>query len=174
MIYKRLEEVSEFTIGKNGTRLKNQGKDIYTPEDFENDLSSVNDMPERPECIINLMKSTAAPLSNVAKEKCITSNFLKCTFDENVLDPWYFCYLFNADRKIKHQIHMLHQSNMIGVSKLTMKNIEGIKIGLIDIEKQRLIGNIYRKMIIQKEKMLKQADEMECLTMEIIKKIEED
>lgn len=176
MGYKKLQEISEFTIGKNSTRLKNQGRDIYTPEDFEEDLHNIN-TPETDgitECIVNLMKSTVAPLSDVGKDKCITANFLKCTFDTEILDPWYFCYQFNEGQDIKHQINMLHQSNMVGIRKLTMKNIGEIKINLIDIRKQRLIGKIYRKMLIQKDKMLSQIDNMERLTKNVIKKIEED
>lgn len=174
MSYRKLEEIMEFTIGKNSTRLKNQGKDIYTPEDFEEDLHNINTSYGTIECIVNLMKTTVAPLSNNGKDKCITANFLKCKFDTEILDPWYFCYQFNEGQDIKHQINMLHQSNMVGIRKLTMKNIGEIKINLINIEKQRLIGKIYKKMLVQKEKMLSQVNNMECLTMEVIKKIEED
>ena len=36
-----LEDVIEFTLGKNPTRIKEQEYNLYTPEDFENDLVSI-------------------------------------------------------------------------------------------------------------------------------------
>ena len=55
-----------------------------------------------------------------------------------------------------------------------MRSISEIKIPLYDIKKQRMIGKIYRQMIAHKDLMLRQAENMENLTLAIIKKIEED
>lgn len=164
----------QFTIGKNGTRLKNSGEDIYTQEDFEKDLHSQNDVPEETECIINLIKSKAAPLSKQTNGKCLTSNFLKCSFNSEILDPWYFCYQFNEGKDFERQINMFHQGITLSVKKLSIKSIGELEIHLPDIKKQRLIGCIYQQSIIQKDLMIQQAENMSILTMEIIKKIQED
>ena len=43
-----LEDIIQFTLGKNTTRINPQTTDIYTPDDFEKDLHSINrfDKPE--------------------------------------------------------------------------------------------------------------------------------
>ena len=168
MKYIVLKDLIQFTAGKNATRIKDQ--QLYTPEDFEKDLYNINNDVVISECVINLMKSKAAPLLNGTK--CITSNFLKCTFDTDILDPWFFCYQFNIG--IEQQINMLHQGTTLSVKKLNIKNISELKISLPDIKRQKRIGALYRKAIIRKSLMIRQAENMEKLTLEIIKKYEED
>ena len=104
MKHLKLEELVQFALGKNVTRLKNSGNAIYTPEDFEKDLHSINQSKEASECIISMIKSKAAPVSKETENLCITSNFLKCSFDSDTLDPWYFCYQFNEGREIEEQV----------------------------------------------------------------------
>ena len=120
------------------------------------------------------MKSKAAPLSKETKEKCITSNFLRCFFDTNILDPWYFCYQFNIGKEIEEQIYRFHQGNTLSVKKLNVQIVGKLKIPLMDMQRQRLIGSLYKKAIIQKDLMLQQAENMESMVFTVIKKIEED
>ena len=63
---KTLNEIMRFSLGKNTTRINVQESNLYSPENFENDLYCVNACYEKSECIINLIKSKVAPLS---KEK---------------------------------------------------------------------------------------------------------
>ena len=171
---KSLDEIITFTLGKNVTRLKNQGDDIYTPDDFEKDLHSINNNSEQSDCIINLIRSKASPLSTETRGKCITSNFLLCSFEAEVLDPWYFCYQFNEGKSFEQQISMYHQGNTLSVKKLNIKSIGELKIQLIDINKQKLIGNVYKQSIIQNDLMNRQAENIMKLALETIRKIEED
>lgn len=168
-----LEEIVTFTLGKNITRIKNQDDELYTPDDFEKDLHNINEIDCRAGCIINLIKSKAAPISVQSQKKCITSNFLTCTFDTNVLDPWYFCYQFNEGKSIEQQIAMFHQGITLSVKRLNINTIGSLKINLIDIEKQRLVGSMYRQSIIQKDLMIQQAENYNKLIIETIRKIEE-
>lgn len=133
-----------------------------------NDTSSVS------ACVINLIKTKSAPLSEVNKDKCFTSNFLLCEFDPAVLDPWYLCYEFNEGKNFEQQISMHQQGTTLCVKKLNLKSIGELRINLIDIKKQRQIGEMYRKLIIQKELMRKQIDNYNDFTLEIIRRIEED
>lgn len=169
-----LEDIIQFTLGKNTTRINPQTTDIYTPDDFEKDLHSINRLDKPEECIINLIKSKAAPLSKETQEKCITSNFLRCSFDTSILDPWYFCYQFNAGKEIENQIYRFHQGNTLSVKKLNVQTIGKLQIPILDIKRQQQIGNIYKKAIIQKDLMLQQAENMETMALTIIRKIEED
>ncbi len=169
-----LGNLIEFTVGKNQTRITNLQQELYTPDDFEKDLHSINQSEDAEECVINLMRSKAAPLSEETREKCLTSNFLRCSFDKAVLDPWYLCYQFNEGKTVEEQIGRLHQGNTLSVKKLTMRSASEIKIPFYDIKKQRMIGKIYQQMVIHKDLMLRQAEDMEKMTLAIIKKFEED
>lgn len=174
MILKKLEEIILFSLGKNPTRLKGIDNNLYAPNDFEDDLQGVNDTSDTNFCIINLIKTKAAPLSILNKEKCFTSNYIICEMDSKVLDPWYLCYEFNEGKSFEQQISMYHQGTTLSVKKLSIKSIGELKIKLIDIKKQRQIGEIYRKLIIQKRLMQKQIENYNNFTLQIIGKIEED
>lgn len=174
MTIRNLSDVITFSFGKNPTRIKAQELDLYSPENFESDLYCENEHDQEPECIINLIKSKAAPVSIKNKDKCITSNFLRCKFDEQILDKWYFCYQFNEGKEFEQQITMFHQGSTTSVKKLNTKTIGELKIQLPDIEKQRMIGQLYKHSLVQNRLLLKQAEEMKNYTLTIIRKIEED
>lgn len=169
-----LNEIIQFTLGKNPTRIKEQTDELYTPEDFEKDLHCINSTKEGIGCIINLIKSKCSPISEQTEAKCITSNFLRCDFDTGKIYPWYFCYQFNEGKSFEQQIEMYHQGTTLSVKKLNIKTIGELKIFLPDIEKQRTIGDIYRQSIIQNDLMIKQAENIRKFTMALIHRMEED
>lgn len=174
MKLEQLSDLVSFTIGKNPTRIKEQELILYSLEDFENDLYGITEQSNKSECIINLIKSKVAPVSVDNKYKCITSNFLKCEFDEQILDKWYFCYQFNEGKDFEQQIAMVHQGTTLSVKKLNMKIVGELKIRLPDIETQHKIGEIYRQSLVQNRLMIKQAEDIKKLTLTIIRKLEED
>ena len=108
------------------------------------------------------------------QNKCITSNFLKCEFNQQILDKWYFCYQFNEGKEFEQQIAMFHQGTTLSVKKLNMKTIGELKIRLPDIQKQRKIGEIYRQSLVQNRLMIKQAENIKKLILNIIRKLEEE
>lgn len=169
-----LNEIIQFTSGKNPTRIREQADKLYTPEDFEKDLHCINSTKVGMGCIINLIKSKCSPISEQTEEKCITSNFLRCDFDTGKLDSWYFCYQFNEGKSFEQQIEMYHQGTTLSVKKLNIKTIGELKIVLPDIEKQRTIGNIYRQSIVQNDLMVQQAEDIRKFTMILIRRMEED
>ena len=69
---------------------------------------------------------------------------------------------------------MYHQGTTLSVKKLNIKTIGELKFFLPDIEKQVLIGNIYRQSIIQNDLMVKQAEDVKKFTMAFIRRMEED
>lgn len=169
-----LSEIIQFTLGKNPTRIREQTNELYTSEDFEKDLHGIHTIKEDLGCIINLINSTCSPISEQTKTKCITSNFLKCNFDTERIFSWYFCYQFNEGKNFEQQIEMYHQGTTLSVKKLNVKIIGELKMFLPEIEKQRLIGNLYRQSIIQNDIMVKQAENLREFTMALIRKMEED
>ena len=171
---KRLGEIMTFSLGKNPTRIKEVGINMYLPEDFEQDLYSISQHDRDSECIINLIKSKAAPISLGNKNKCITSNFLKCKFDERILDKWYFCYQFNEGKEFEQQIAMYHQGTTTSVKKLNVKIVGELSIKLPDMRKQHKIGELYQQFLMHNYLMMKQVDDIRRLTLTMIRKIEED
>ncbi|MBE5970648.1 MAG: hypothetical protein E7242_10495 [Lachnospiraceae bacterium] len=174
MVLVKLNEIIEFSLGKNTTRIKEQDMDIYTPEDFEQDLSSGANDSNTSGCIINLIKSKAAPISGKTESKLITQNFLKCALDETKILPWYFCYQFNEGKDLEQQISMYHQGTTLSVKKLNVKIIGDLQIKLPGLDKQKLIGDTYRKSILQHELYIKRANDIKKYTLEMLRKIEED
>ena len=169
-----LKEIIRFTLGKNSTRIRKPADELYTPEDFENDLHCIHSAKEGMGCIINLIKSKCSPISEQTETKCITSNFLRCDFDTGRIYPWYFCYQFNEGKDFEQQIEMYHQGTTLSVRKLNIKTIGELKIVLPDIEKQRTIGNLYRQAIIQNDLMVKQAENIKKFTITLIHRMEEN
>ena len=169
-----LNEIVQFTLGKNPTRIREQTAELYTPEDFEKDLHCIHSTKEGRGCIINLIKSKCSPISEQTERKCITSNFLRCDFDTGKIYPWYFCYQFNEGKDVEQQIEMYHQGTTLSVKKLNIKTIGELKILLPDMEKQRLIGNLYRQSIIQHDLMVKQAEDIKEFAMAFIRRMEEN
>lgn len=169
-----LNKIVQFTLGKNPTRIKKQADELYTPEDFEKDLHCINSTKEGAGCIINLIKSKCSPISEQTETKCITSNFLRCDFDTRKIYPWYFCYQFNEGEGFEQQIEMYHQGTTLNVKKLNTKTIGELKIFLPDIERQKMLGNIYRQSIIQNDLMIKQAEDIRKFTMALMHKMEEN
>jgi len=68
---------------------------------------------------------------------------------------------------------MYHQGTTLSVKKLNIKTIGELKIFLPEIEKQKLIGNLYRQSIIQNDLMVRQAENIREFTMALIRKMEE-
>ena len=65
---------------------------------------------------------------------------------------------------------MFHQGTTLSVKKLNVKTIGELKIKLPDIEKQKIIGEMYRISLVQKRLRLKQAEDMNQLALTIIRK----
>ena len=76
MITESLSEIIRFTLGKNPIRIQESDINLYTPEDFENDLHGENESQDNLDCVINLIRSKAAPYSKNSKERLNTSNFI--------------------------------------------------------------------------------------------------
>ncbi len=174
MKFVKLDEIVEFSIGKNITRIKDEDADKYTPEDFDNDLVCRNTIVEEADCIINLISSKASPISIENRKKIITQNFLKCGLDKDKILPWYFCYQFNEGKDFERQITMFNQGTTLSVKKLNVGIIQNFRIKLPSLEKQHIIGEAYRKSIVQYELLMKKAEYFRTYALEIVRKIEED
>ncbi len=172
----RFSDVVRFSTGTNLSRKqedKLSEKKIYNIEDFENDLRVSNQLSETNEneygqgkedivkpgdCIISMIKSKAGVVSNKSNGKYLSLNFLKCEIDEDLLYPWYFCYLFNEANSIKQQILKNQQGTVKSVTRLNIGTIGDIKFELIDIDQQKKIGDMYKIILNQEYLMKREAD----------------
>ena len=67
-----------------------------------------------------------------------------------------------------------HQGTTLSVKKLNIKSLGELKIPMLEIEKQRQIGRLYRQSMIQKDLLEHQAENISRLAAETIRRIEED
>lgn len=163
---KKISEIAELSLGANPSRVKDVP--IYTQDDLEYWLIHCR---EPNGFIISLFANKAAPKGNEKTGKVLTSNFVECNVDTNVLDPMYFCYLFNEDKDVKEQISKMHlMSTVASVKRIPVQELSQLEIELPNIETQRKIGKTYHEAIKLKYLMNKQAEDLFTATMEIINK----
>ena len=170
---KSLKEIIDFTVGINSSRIANETADRYSLDDFDNDLLSINSTDDKSGCIISLVKTSCAPLSKETAKKIVTANYIKCDFDINVLDPWYFSYIFNESKHFEKKLQKQLQSITRSVKRINIGNIADIKISLPDIKLQRKLGEMYKISLSQERLMIKKANDIKKLTLNLIEIIEE-
>lgn len=171
---KKLGDIAEFTSGKNPTRLKSDEILIYSKDDFEKDLICSNEIKDFSRCIIDLTSSMASPISVQSEKKYITSNYIKLEFDPNIMDVWYLCYSFNEGKDLAKQILKYNQGTTQFVQKLNAHIIKELELSIYDMNKQKMIGELYKKSLRQNYLLMKQAEQLKIYTKNIIRKIEVD
>lgn len=86
----------------------------------------------------------------ITKERAnslLLSNFcLVRVNDTNLLDPYYFAWLFNENSIMKHQLTSSTQGQSY-VKMITLDVIRDLELDLPPINKQILIGKIYYQSI---------------------------
>lgn len=93
--------------------------------------------------VIGLSSRKAFVIDEAHSNKLLLSNFALIRIrDSNLLDPYYFCWLFNEDLRIQKYIGKKTQGSA-NVMVLSINNVKDIELDLPSIEKQRLIGEIY-------------------------------
>lgn len=178
-----------FSAGTNMTRLSADIPDdsIYTLEDFDRDLSSLNQkylevdtsitkgksvISVAGDVVISMTRNQAGIVSSESNGKYLNSNFVKCEFDRSKLYPWYFCYLLNESGAISQQIKKLQQGTIGCINRLTISMIGSLEFELEDIMQQKIIGDLYRNMLIREHLTIKQMEDMRRYTLELIKKVD--
>ena len=170
MTLKKLEEIINLGLGKNASRIDDK-ETVYGTEDFEKDLYDNENFTYT--CLINLIKSQAAPLSKENMKKCITSNYLRCELNKDEIEPWYFCYEIN-EGTLNRQIEKYHQGNTLSVKKLNISLVSQLEIPLPKVERQKQIGRLYRLYMKRLKLMEKQQENYNIINKEILRKIEEE
>lgn len=186
-----LGDLVTFSAGTNLTRLNDDvsNNNIYTLEDFDSDLCSLSKeyvadgtsatkekgfISVAGDVVISMTRSQAGIVSPENSGKYLNSNFVKCEFDRNKLYPWYFCYLLNESTTVSQQIKKLQQGTIGCINRLTISMIGSLLFELVELSRQRTVGDLYRNMLIQEHLTLKQMENMRRYTLEIIKKTDKN
>jgi hypothetical protein len=149
----RLGNLIEFDPGPNPTRIKDKGFEslMYTTLSVEEDLAQIEGCSssglESPpafftnegDLIIGMVKGRSSIVTSKNSGLCLNSNFAKCSFDPDALDPWYFAYWMNESEEAEFQKHI------DSGRALSLTGLETLTITVPDIDKQRRIGLIYKK-----------------------------
>ena len=170
----KLGDLVGFTLGKNRSRLDLPADEIYMPDDFTSDLHSRNNLSGIGDCVINQIQTKATVRSEKTQDKCLTSYFIQCKLYSEVLDSWYFCYQFNQGRELKRQIAMGLQGVTLSVKQVSIPTLEKMEIPIVSIDKQRILGRMYKQSIIQTDLMMAKAENFQEATLQMMKRIMED
>jgi len=169
-----LNDYISLSAGVNTTRNPVSEDILYSLEDLERDLMGCagNKAPEADESlptvsegdfVVSLIRNKASVVSENNAGKVISTNYIKATLDENVVDPWYLCYCINEDEDVKKQIMYEGQSTTTNMARLSMATVKKLEIAFPDIEVQRLIGSTYKEVMHlsylnrEKEKQLRSS-----------------
>lgn len=100
-------------------------------------------LTQQKDIVVGLSSRKAFVVDETRSNNLLLSNFaLIRIIDYNVLDPHYFCWLFNENLQFQKYIDQKMQGSA-NVMILSINNVKDIELDLPSIEKQKLIGEIY-------------------------------
>lgn len=183
----KFSDLIKFSAGTNLTRLNDDISDnsIYTLEDFDHDLCSLKEEEIKKDenitqnksvisivgdVVISMTRNQAGIVSAKNSGKYLNSNFVKCEFDKEQLYPWYFCYLLNESVTVNQQIKKLQQGTLGCINRLTINMIGSLEFTLEELSQQKIVGDLYRDLLIQERLTLKQMETMKKYTLQMIRK----
>jgi restriction endonuclease S subunit len=175
----RLVNIMTFSAGPNLSRNKEK-----LPEDFSYNVASIEEdlsqsggkSPESTgappggystlegDLIVGMIKGKAAVVSAVNAGKYLNSNFVKCSYDSNSLDPWFFCYWLNESQEALFQ-----RCRTFGRAIFTQSSLELLEISLPDIKTQRAVGEIYKNSMRCQYLMDEKKRQFSMMMLQIIK-----
>jgi len=185
----KLNELMSFTAGQNTARIQKSCKDdmLYTAEDLDSDLAGSGGnsniksdvdkdyIVKSDDCIICTTRSQAGITTKATAGKYLNINYVKCRFDRDVLDPWYFCYIFNESPFIRRQIAMFQQGTSVSILKLTIKIIGDLSVkALPDIKTQKTIGSLYRQALHTEYLMKQRTAQIKQFTLQMLRNVDEN
>lgn len=158
---KRLSTIAKIVLGKNGSRIKHPKSDVYNVEHMNNDLENIYLLDKQPQegnagdVIFNLNTYQTAIISAVNANKILDQNFMLIQCDPTIVDPRYLCFVLNCSNTIKRQEAAMSQGMLI--RRVSTADIKRMKIPLVELAQQQLIGRIYAMQLhyqwLNKQKM---------------------
>lgn len=178
-----------FSAGTNLTRVSDDISEecVYSLEDFDSDLSSSSQVckaskvdiintkstiSSEGDVIISMTRNKAGIVSAENSGKYLNSNFVKCEFDKEKLYPWYFCYLLNESVTVSQQIKKMQQGTIGCINRLTISMIASLEFNLESLSQQKLIGDLYRNLLVRERLVKKQMEDIKKYTFEVIRRVD--
>ena len=141
-----------YTIGNSLTYEKQESKVLSSK------ISSCT-FTKQDDVLVGLTMQKAMVITSERSGKLTLSNFAVIRIhDKNVLDPNYLCWLLNENSYFKKVIEQSSQGTAY-VSTLSIATLRGLEIPLVDIDKQRKIGQLYQ-ISIQRKKIGARLEEL--------------
>lgn len=159
---KRLDEVVEFVSGSPQFRIKEVFDEnaplyiYYGQSDIEDDLVGIDSQNGdnkqirtfdkvntlcHGDVVFSLISGKSTIVAEPREGYLYTQNYVKLITDDKI-DEKYLVYLLNEDKLIKKQFQIGLQGSQ--VLKYTLKQVKELKLpDLPDLEKQRIIGELY-------------------------------
>lgn len=131
-----MQELS-YIVGQSDILEKSSKVKVLKEKESSCVLTKQNDI------VVGLSSRKAFVIDETRSNNLLLSNFaLIRILDTNILDPHYFCWLLNEDLQFQKYIDQKMQGSA-NVIILSINNVKDIELELPDIEKQKMIGEIY-------------------------------
>lgn len=144
---KRLSTIAKIVLGKNGSRIKHPKSDVYNVEHMNSDLENIYLLDSQPkignagDVVFNLNTYQTAIISTTNANKILDQNFMLIHCDQTIVDSRYLCFVLNCSNTIKRQEASMSQGMLI--RRVSTADIKQMKIPLVEMAQQQLIGRIY-------------------------------
>jgi len=131
-----MQELS-YIVGQSDILEKSSKVKVLKEKESSCVLTKQNDI------VVGLSSRKAFVIDETRSNNLLLSNFaLIRILDTNILDPHYFCWLLNEDLQFQKYIDQKMQGSA-NVIILSINNVKDMELELPDIEKQKMIGEIY-------------------------------
>lgn len=131
-----MQELS-YIVGQSDILEKSSKVKVLKGKESSCVLTKQNDI------VVGLSSRKAFVIDETRSNNLLLSNFaLIRILDTNILDPHYFCWLLNEDLQFQKYIDQKMQGSA-NVIILSINNVKDMELELPDIEKQKMIGEIY-------------------------------
>lgn len=173
----KLDDILQVTAGPNASRIKNlyTEEQMYTVRNLEDDLAQTRCdsfggatiqaelLTDMNDLVVSMIRQEAAVVSKANIGKVLSSNFVKCAFDSECVDPWFICYWLNESDVVKK---MKYDKSIL--KSYTATTLLDLPVMLPVIAKQHAIGNSYKNLKHMQYLFDRQKDEWASLTLEMI------
>lgn len=176
----KLKQIAQFSSGLNSLELKKSPHHAvtYTNDDMEIDLYQGYWSEELPiiqkavanagNLIINMMTNRAAVVSPLSVGKLLPQHIMQLSLDNQQVDAWYLCYVFNESHSVKRQLYSTMEGTVL--RRVTATSIKNLNIKLPPLEEQRQIGKFYRTILIQERLQREYLQKLNQLYLTILNK----
>jgi len=184
----KIKEVAIVKVGQNVSRISNDGSKehtFYTFDDLNFDLTHIDDEDQTQnrnsqsnhltytgDIIVSFVGTKATVATEANQGKLLNQNFAKVMIDESLIDPYYFCYIFNESNQIRKQKVVLMQGT--NLPKMTPAILKDLHVNLPTLQKQSFIGRAYFNLCKRQYLLEKQSDLEEQFFLKLIQQSDVD